>query len=72
MRMGSTLAFVAAAGWIVTAFLVPFELLLSIIVLFAVAAAGFGLRWYAEVLQDRAAAEQGQNEVFDDEGDITA
>jgi hypothetical protein len=69
LRRWSTAVFVVAAAWAVLAFVVPFELLLSMFVLFALGAAAFGLRWYAEVLEDRAAADDAQNEMTDHEGD---
>lgn len=73
LRRWSTVAFVLAAAWTVGAFVVPLELVLSIGVLCAIVAAGFGLRWYAEVLRDRdgAAASALQNGLSDDEGDST-
>jgi len=69
LRRWSTVLFALTAVWAVVAFVIPFELVLAVLGIFAFGAAGFGLRWYAEVLKDRAAAEQGQNELSDDEGD---
>jgi len=73
LRRWSTVAFVAAALWTAVAFAVPFELVASVLGLCALAGGGFGLRWYAEVLRDRAeAAERAvQNGLSDDEGDST-
>lgn len=69
LRLWSTALFALAAGWAVLAFVIPFELVLSMLGVFAFGAAGFGLRWYAEVISDRTAAQLRQNEPSDEEGE---
>ena len=63
LQRASTLLFALAVAHTALAFIVPFEFYISLGGLFALAGAGFGLRWYAEVLLDREAQAEAKAEA---------